>query len=151
MIEQRRLALKAAGSGAVVNAKYFNASKPEIAKGTVVEADGFPQPGPQWAGRMAPAFRLSSAPASKAVVGTFQGWDSDDPDIAIIHSYGPSVVLVKAGQSVSAGSLLESNGDGTARVQADDIVRASTIARVTHAGHMEDFQDGTFTVCCNLY
>jgi len=31
----------------------------------------------------------------------------------------------------SKGDLLESNGDGTAKVQSDDIIRSKTIGKVT--------------------
>jgi len=55
-----------------------------------------------------------------------------------------------AGTVVQNGDLLESAGDGTARVQADDICRSSTIAKVTSNYVSETYADGSFCVPCIL-
>jgi len=38
---------------------------------------------------------------------------------------------IKVTGACSGGDLLESNGDGTAKVQSDDIIRSKTIGKVT--------------------
>ena len=45
------------------------------------------------------------------------------------------------------GDLLESNGDGTAKVQSDDIVRSKTIGKVT----IGNSDTGVKLVSCVLY
>jgi hypothetical protein len=72
-------------------------------------------------------FKISDEEADKRVYGVFATWD-DDGD-ALIHSLGATVIRVTG--PVSGGDLLESAGDGTARRQTDDVVRASTIGKAT--------------------
>ena len=55
----------------------------------------------------------------------FERYD-EDGDMVIAET-GDFVIRVTG--PVNNGDLLESNGDGTARVQADDIVRSSTVAK----------------------
>ena len=54
---------------------------------------------------------------------------------------------VKVTGSCEGGDLLESNGDGTAKVQDDDIIRSKTIAKVTVGNNDE----GVSLVPCVLY
>jgi hypothetical protein len=42
------------------------------------------------------------------------------------------------------------SGDGTAKVQADDIIRASTFAKVLSNTVIETYEDGSFIVPCSL-
>jgi len=53
--------------------------------------------------------------------------------------------------TVSAGDLLTSNGDGTAKVQDDDIIRSKTIGKVLTNIKQETYSDGSYTVPCALY
>ena len=53
----------------------------------------------------------------------------DDDGKVMVGSVGIGSVLV-TGACVK-GDLLESNGDGTAKVQSDDIIRSKTIGKVT--------------------
>ena len=46
-----------------------------------------------------------------------------------VVSVGVGSILVTG--SCARGDLLESNGDGTAKVQSDDIIRSKTIGKVT--------------------
>ena len=75
--------------------------------------------------------KISNTVGDKTVCGVFQGWDEDDDvyadDMTIAQS-GDFVIRVTG--PCNNGDLLESNGDGTARVQSDDLVRSSTIAKV---------------------
>jgi len=50
-------------------------------------------------------------------------------DKLIVTSVGIGSVRVTG--ACSKGDLLESNGDGTAKVQSDDIVRSKTLGKVT--------------------
>jgi len=74
--------------------------------------------------------KISDVVSDKTVSGVFQDWDNDDEnkdnDMLIAQS-GDFVIRVTG--PVNKGDLLESNGDGTAKVQADDLVRSSTIAK----------------------
>ena len=54
---------------------------------------------------------------------------------------------VRVTGACSKGDLLESNGDGTAKVQSDDIVRSKTIGKVT----IGDSNTGVKLVSCVLY
>ena len=53
--------------------------------------------------------------------------------------------------TVNAGDLLSSKGDGTAKVQDDDIVRSKTIGKVLTNIKQETYDDGSYTVPCALY
>jgi hypothetical protein len=74
--------------------------------------------------------KVSDVVSDKNVQGIFDMEDNDDElnDFYLAQS-GDFIIRVTG--VVNNGDLLESNGDGTARVQADDIVRSSTIAKAT--------------------
>ena len=63
----------------------------------------------------------------------------------LIASVGLGTILVTG--ACSGGDLLESNGDGTAKVQDDDIIRSKTIGKVT----IGDSNTGVKSVSCVLY
>jgi hypothetical protein len=82
--------------------------------------------------------KVSDTAGSKAVAGVFERWDDDQTgtegdweDDFMVATTGDFVIRVTGPCEI--GDLLESNGDGTARVQADDIVRSSTIAKAVQA------------------
>ena len=62
-----------------------------------------------------------------------------------IASVGTGSILVTG--ACSGGDLLESNGDGTAKVQSDDIIRSKTIGKVTIGNN----DAGVKSVSCVLY
>ena len=62
-----------------------------------------------------------------------------------VISVGIGSILVTG--SCARGDLLESNGDGTAKVQSDDIVRSKTIGKVTIGNSSSDVK----SVSCVLY
>jgi len=64
---------------------------------------------------------------------------------AIVTSVG--IGSVKVTGACAGGDLLESNGDGTAKVQSDDIIRSSTIGKVT----IGNSETGVKIVSCVLY
>jgi hypothetical protein len=96
--------------------------------------------------------KISDTVEAKNVYGVFSAWDNDDliNNDFYVASVGSFVVRIKAGQVVAKGDLLQSNGDGTAKVQADDIIRASTFAKVLSNTVIETYEDGSFIVPCSL-
>ena len=96
--------------------------------------------------------KISDTVEAKNVYGVFHAWDNDDliNNDFYVASVGSYVVRIKAGQTVSKGDLLQSNGDGTAKVQADDMIRASTFAKVLSNTVIQTYEDGSFIVPCSL-
>jgi len=96
--------------------------------------------------------KISDTVEAKNVYGVFHAWDNDDliNNDFYVASVGSYVVRIKAGQTVSKGDLLQSNGDGTAKVQADDLVRASSFAKVLSNTVIDTYEDGSFIVPCSL-
>ena len=66
-------------------------------------------------------------------------------DKAMIASVGIGSVRVTG--ACNKGDLLESNGDGTAKVQSDDIIRSKTIGKVTISNSTTEVK----LVSCVLY
>jgi hypothetical protein len=129
-------------------------SRPNILRGTVVETiDEMCQ----WENEendQLSKFKISDTVASKSVYGVFQTWDNDDDvnNDANIVSLGAYLIRIDAGVTVAKSDLLESAGNGCARVQSDDIVRSSTIGKVTNGTHIiETYEDGSYLVPCVLY
>jgi hypothetical protein len=91
----------------------------------------------------------SSVPGDKRVYGVFGGWDDDDD--ASIVSLGAWTIRIAPGVTVQGGDLLESDGNGCARPQADDIIRSSTIGKVTSSTAQQTYADGSYLVPCVLY
>jgi hypothetical protein len=131
--------------------------KPEVYRGTVLESvnamcvwekDGQPLPNEQ-----ATKTIVSTTPSSKAVAGVFDMYDIDDktnPYDFYVAQSGDFVIRIAQGVTVQNGDLLESAGDGTARPQADDICRSSTIAKVTSNYVSATYEDGSYCVPCIL-
>lgn len=100
-----------------------------------------------------PKYKVSDTPKSKAVYGVFMTWDEDylttnDTKVASLGAY-----VVRIGKSivVNRGDYIESAGDGTGRVQEDDILRSRTVAKVTSNKVIETFEDGSYLVPCTLH
>jgi hypothetical protein len=90
----------------------------------------------------------------KKVYGVFFGYDGDDEDGVndfYIAQVGTFVIRVNKDVTVEAGDLLVSNGDGTAKVQDDDIIRSKTVAKVNSNIKVETYSDGSYTVPCTLH
>jgi hypothetical protein len=94
--------------------------------------------------------KISDTSEAKNVYGVFSAWDNDDliNNDFYVASVGSYVVRIKAGQVVAKGDLLQSNGDGTAKVQADDMIRASTFAKVLSNTVIETYEDGSY---CSMF
>lgn len=97
--------------------------------------------------------KISDTEDSTRVYGVFMDWDNDDDAVndMYVMAVGTGVVRVSSGETVNAGDLLSSKGDGTAKVQDDDIVRSKTIGKVLTNIKQETYDDGSYTVPCALY
>lgn len=97
--------------------------------------------------------KISDTADSTRVYGVFANWDNDDDTVndMYVTAVGTHVVRVHSSATVSAGDLLVSNGDGTAKVQDDDIIRSKTIGKVLTNIKQETYSDGSYTVPCALY
>ena len=87
--------------------------------------------------------KVSDTAGDKAVYGVVSRFDADDK--VYVASVGIGSVRVTG--ACAKGDLLESNGDGTAKVQSDDIVRSKTIGKVT----IGNSNTGVKLVSCVLY
>ena len=97
--------------------------------------------------------KISDSAESKAVYGVFIAWDEDE-DAAndmFVAQTGTFVIRIHKDETVSKGDLIQSKGDGTGKVQADDIIRASTVAKVLSTTKIETYSDGSYIVPCSLH
>jgi len=98
--------------------------------------------------------KISDTEDSARVYGVFADYSNGDEVVyndMLINAIGTSVVRVASGVTVSAGDLLSSKGDGTAKLQGDDIIKTKTIGKVLSNVKQETYDDGSFTVPCALY
>ena len=91
-----------------------------------------------------PKVKVSDSVGDSRVYGVLQSKTESD-NKPLIASVGLGTLLVTG--ACSGGDLLESNGDGTAKVQDDDIIRSKTIGKVT----IGDSNTGVKSVSCVLY
>jgi hypothetical protein len=117
--------------------------------GATFEEDGFTKTVVDDGNERLPKVKISDVVGDKAVYGVFQTWD--DVEDMLITSLGAFVVRIAAGVTVEIGDLLESNGDGCAKVQDDDVIRSKTIGKVTSTVATATYDDGSYTVPCVLY
>jgi hypothetical protein len=94
---------------------------------------------------------ISSVEGDRDVAGVFIAWDDDDDyndyNLAMV---GDVIIRIAEGVEVKRGDLLISAGDGTAKPQDDDLIRSSTIAKVTSTHVTCVYDDGSFCVPCVL-
>lgn len=125
----------------------------EIAVGTVLESIDEMCDWPNEVEEVLPKIKISDTPASTAVYGVFSAWDDcwEETNDLYVTSLGAFLCRIGAGVTVAVGDLLESNGDGTARVQVGSEIKASTIGKVTstYQSHIEP--DGSYCVPTVLY
>ena len=97
--------------------------------------------------------KISDVEGDANVAGVFVHWDNDDDfytnDMTLAMT-GDMIIRIAQGTTVSRGDLLMSAGDGTAKPQEDDIVRAKTIAKVTSTNVTCTYDDGSYCVPCVL-
>ena len=128
-------------------------SKPDILRGTVMESINELCVWPDETNERLPKSKVSDTAGSKKVYGVFMAWDNDwaTTNDMYITAVGAFICRVNGSVTVQEGDLLESNGDGTARVQADDIIRSSTIGKVTSTVKTHQYADGSYCVPTVLY
>lgn len=103
-----------------------------------------------WSGvvSMLPKVRLAT-PESRAVYGVFSSLDEDgDVHVAGLGAYR---IRIAPGHSVKRGDLIVSAGGGLGKPQGDDVIRASTVGKVTSSIVLETLPDGSFCVPCVIY
>lgn len=133
-------------------------AKPEILRGTICDSidamnEWFGDDGKPLANDQLPRFKVSDEAGSSSVYGVFMTWDNDDEKTndATIAALGAYLIRINKDVKVKRGDLIESNGDGTGRVQEDDLFRARTVAKVTSPTVIETFADGSYLVPCTLH
>jgi hypothetical protein len=128
-------------------------SKPDILRGTVMESINELCGWPDGENERLPKSKVSDTAGSKKVYGVFMAWDNDwtETNDMLVTSVGAFICRVNSNVTVQEGDLLESNGDGTARVQTDDIIRSSTIGKVTSTVKTHQYADGSYCVPTVLY
>ena len=97
--------------------------------------------------------KVSDVEGDANVAGVFVNWDYDEAhnvDEINMAMTGDMIIRIAAGTTVARGDLLMSAGDGTAKPQGDDIVRAKTIAKVTSTHVTCTYDDGSYCVPCVL-
>jgi hypothetical protein len=96
--------------------------------------------------------KVSDTVDAKNVYGVFSAYDLDGEGYNdfYVASVGSFVVRIKANETIAKGDLLQSNGDGTAKVQTDDAVRSSSFAKVLSTTIIETYEDGSYLVPCSL-
>ena len=87
--------------------------------------------------------KVSDTEGDKRVYGVLQSYSEDGKPL--VASVGIGSIRVTG--ACEGGDLLESNGDGTAKVQSDDIIRSKTIGKVTIGNSSEKVK----LVSCVLY
>jgi hypothetical protein len=134
--------------------QLHDGSKPTILRGTVLEAinELVTWPDEPTTERLCKV-KVSDTVASKKVYGVFMAWDEEwtATNDMYVTAVGAFICRIAANQTVQVGDLLESNGDGTARVQLDDLIRSSTIGKVTTTVKTHEYTDGTYCVPTVLY
>ena len=97
--------------------------------------------------------KISDTVNAKNVYGVFMAWDNDDDTVndMYVAQTGTFVVRMNSAETVSKGDLIQSNGDGTGKVQTDDIIRASTVAKILSTTKIETYEDGSYIVPCSLH
>jgi hypothetical protein len=117
--------------------------------GTVMEATGDLVENLYTAQHRLTKTQVSTTSESAAVYGVWIGaMEGGGETIAAV---GASWCRINSSATIAVGDLLTSNGDGTAKVQSDDIIRSKTIGKVTSTTIKETHADGSYVVPVVLY
>ena len=128
---------------------YSETNDTNLLFGTVMEATGNlveDQYAPQ--ARLSKT-KISDVSESSAVYGVWIAPMENGGET--IAALGASWCRINSSETVALGDLLTSNGDGTAKVQSDDIIRSKTIGKVTSTTIKETHADGSYVVPVVLY
>ena len=93
--------------------------------------------------------KVSDTEDSNNVYGVFQ--TESKSGLQYASALGSFFVRVHKDETVKLGDLLSSKGDGTAKVQSDDIIRSRTIGKVTSLTKKVTHGDGSYLLPCVLY
>ena len=93
--------------------------------------------------------KVSDTEDSNNVYGIFQ--TESKSGLQYASALGSFFVRVHKDETVKLGDLLSSKGDGTAKVQSDDIIRSRTIGKVTSLTKKTTHTDGSYLLPCVLY
>ena len=97
--------------------------------------------------------KVSDTASDKRVYGVLQTYKAEETDDtkntkaahAVVAAVG--IASVRVTGACAGGDLLESAGDGTAKVQSDDVIRSSTLGKVTIGNSNEEEK----LVSCVMY
>lgn len=128
-------------------------SKIEILKGTIIEAIDEMCIWEDETNDRLPKSKISDTVESKNVYGIFLAWDEDweTSNDFYVAAVGLGYIRINSSQDISMGDLLQSNGDGTAKIQEDDIMRSSTIAKAVSTQKIETYEDGSYLIAATLH
>jgi hypothetical protein len=134
---------------AFMGSHYSETTDVDILFGTVMEATGDLVENEYTAQKRLTKTQVSTTSESVAVYGVWLApMEGGGETIAAV---GASWCRINSSATVAVGDLLTSNGDGTAKVQSDDIVRSKTIGKVTSTTTKETYADGSYVVPVVLY
>ena len=99
-----------------------------------------------------PKSKVSDTEDSKKVYGVFHAWREGQVENDFsVASLGAYVVRMHKDETVVNGDYVQSKGDGTAKKQSDDVLRASTIGKITSSTKIKTYADGSYLVPCVLH
>jgi hypothetical protein len=134
---------------AFMGSHYSETADSNILFGTVMEATGDLVENEYTAQQRLTKTQVSTTSESAAVYGVWIGaMEGGGETIAAV---GASWCRINSSATIAVGDLLTSNGDGTAKVQSDDIIRSKTIGKVTSTTIKETHADGSYVVPVVLY
>jgi len=136
--------------------QFADNSMPEMRQGTIMDTIDEMSAWPGEDNEQLARVKISDVAGSAAVYGVFMDWSPNDDGTnptgdMIVAALGAFKVRIAAGLTVARGDLIESNGDGCGRVQADGVMRSSTVAKVTANVVIETYPDGSYTVPATLH
>jgi hypothetical protein len=128
-------------------------SKPTILKGTILEVIDELCVWENETNDRLPKSKISDTIESKNAYGIFLAWDEEweSTNDFFVAAVGLGYIRVHSSQNVTIGDLLQSNGDGTAKIQSDSIMRSSTIAKVVSTQKIETYEDGSYLIAATLH
>lgn len=124
---------------------------PEL--GTVMESTGEMVEGFLYDQGRLPKCKVSDTISSKAVFGVYLSEHHNDNGTIghLVAALGAGWVRMSANSSPVLGDLIDSNGDGCAKVQDDDVIKSSTIGKISSTVEIELYDDGSYLLPCVLY
>lgn len=90
---------------------------------------------------------VSAVDGDRNVAGVFDRMREGD---VMLAQSGDFVIRIGARTTIQMGDLLTSAGNGTAKPQADDVIRSSTVAKVIATQKVAEYDDGSYLVPCVL-